>query len=598
VLDNFEHLTTAASLITELLAAAPRLKMVVTSRALLHLSLEREYLVPPLATPEKSAQFSPGDLMHYEAVSLFVERARGVKANFALTDENARSVAEICVRVDGLPLAIELAAARVKVLSPRAILSRLDHRLKLLTGGARDLPTRQQTISGAMEWSYELLSAGEKQLFRRLAVFAGGFTLEAAEGVVVGQPSPVTEHVTDESMTEALEGITSLVDKSLLVAKPQSHGEVRFRMLEVVREYAMDRLEASGEAEQMRRDHTAYFLGIAEEAEANLHGPQPAEWLRRLEEEHDNIRAALRWSLAYDEGTAARLGAAIRYFWVFQGYLAEGLSVSQEILRLYDQVPSAVRWKLLSMAGNLARYQGDYETARRLYEEGLSDGHSVHDLREVSLSCRGLGGLALDQGDYSSARRFAEEALAAARQSNDQFGIARSINMMGDLARAQGEDAAARPLYEEAIAISRQLGNKYAIANILTNLGTAEFGDGNYTGAYLHFTEGLTMHRESGGGIVGDKISISYLLDGLAALAALRGETELAATVAGAAEYQRESINYNVEPAERRFRDAYIASLRTMLSQEDFSRAYEQGRKLKLDECVSLALAGSGQLAN
>ncbi len=590
VLDNFEHLTSAASLLMELLAAAPRLKMMVTSRALLHLSLEREYLVPPLATPETSAQFSPEGLMRYEAVRLFVERARGVKANFALTGENARSVAEICLRVDGLPLAIELAAARVRVLSPRAILSRLDSRLKLLTGGALDLPTRQQTISGAMEWSYELLSAGEKQLFRRLAVFAGGFTLEAAEGVIVGEPSHLAKHVTAEPTIEALEGITSLVDKSLLVAKPQTHGELRFRMLEVVREYALDRMEASGEAEQIRRHHAAYFLGIAEEAEPHLHGPLPAKWLRCLEEEHGNIRAALRWWLAYDAGMAARLGAAIRYFWVFQGHLAEGLAVSQEILRLCDRAPTTVRWKLLSMAGNLARYQGDYETARRLYEEGLSDGRSVHDLRQVSLSCRGLGGLAFEQGDYPTARGFAEEALSVARQSNDRFGIARSLSMIGDLARGQGEDAAARPLYEESIAICRQLDNNYSTANILTNLAAAEFGEGNYSAAHAHFTEGLTMLREASGEIVGDKISISYLLDGFAALAALRGETELAATVAGAAEHLRESINYNVEPAERRFRDAYMASLRTMLSDGDFSRAYGQGGKLKLDDCVALAL--------
>ena len=589
VLDNFEHLPTAASLLAELLAAAPRLKMVVTSRALLHLSLEREYLVPPLATPEAPKQFSPDDLMRYEAVRLFVERAREVKANFALTDENARSVAEICVQLDGLPLAIELAAARVRVLSPRAILSRLDRRLKLLTGGALDLPARQRTINGAMEWSYELLSDGEKQLFRRLAVFAGGFTLEAAEGVV-GQPSAVVQHATAEPMIEVLDGITSLVDKSLLVAKPQSYGEVRFRMLEVVREYAFDRLEASGEAEQMRRHHAAYFLGIAEEAEPHLHGSQPAKWLRRLEEEHGNIRAALRWWLARDAGMAARMGAAIRYFWVFQGHLAEGLAVSQEILSLCDRAPTTARWKLLSMAGNLARFQGDYETARRLYEEGLSAGRSVHDLQQVSLSCRGLGGLALEQGDYPTARGFAAEALSVARQSNDRFSIARSLNMIGDMARAQGEDAAARPLYEESIAICRQLGNNYATANILTNLAAAEFGDGNYSAAHAHFTEGLTMIREASGEIVGDKISISYLLDGLAALAGLRGESELAATVAGAAEQLRESINYNVEPAERRFRDAYIASLRTVLSEDDFSRAYGQGRKLKLDACVALAL--------
>ena len=513
-----------------------------------------------------------------------------MKANFALTDENARTVAEICVRVDGLPLAIELAAARVKILSPRAILSRLDRRLKLLTGGARDLPARQQTISGAMEWSYELLSDGEKQLFRRLAVFAGGFTLEAAEGVIGREPSDPAKHAHAGPKIEVLEGIASLLDKSLLVAKPQSHGEVRFGMLEVVREYALDRLEASGEAEPIRRDHAGYFLGIAEEAEELLHGRQPAKWLRRLEEEHGNIRAALRWWLASDPGMAARLGAAIRYFWIFQGHLAEGLAVSQEILKVCDRGATAVRWKLLSMAGNLARFQGDYETARRMYEEGLSDGRSVHDLRQVSLSCRGLGGLAFEQGDYPTARRFAAEALSVARQSNDRFGVARSLNMIGDLARAQGQDAAARPLYEESIAICRQLGNSYATANILTNLAAAEFGEGNYTAAHAHFTEGLSMLRESSGEIVGDKISISYLLDGLAALAALRGETELAATVAGAAEHLRESINYNVEPAERRFRDAYMASLRTTLSAEDFSKAYGQGRILKLDDCVALAL--------
>jgi predicted ATPase/DNA-binding winged helix-turn-helix (wHTH) protein len=591
VLDNFEHLFAAAPILAELLAAARRLKMLVTSRAILHLSLEHEYMVPPLAAPETLTQVSPGELARYEAVRLFVERARGVKADFALTEENARSIAEICVRVDGLPLAIELAAARVKVLSPQAILSRLDHRLKLLTGGARDLPTRQQTISGAMEWSYELLSDGEKQLFRRLAVFAGGFTFEAAEGTAGGQRSvAVKENVVAEPMIEVLDGITSLVDKSLLVAKPQSRGEVRFRMLEVVREYALDRLEASGEAELMQRHHAVYFLGFAEEAEPHLHGRQPAEWLKRLEEEHDNIRAALRCLLAYDAGMAARLGAAIRDFWVFQGHLAEGLAASQEILSLCDRVPTAVRWNLLSMAGNLARYQGDYETARRMYQEGLSGGRSADDLRQVSLSCRGLGGLAHEQGDYPTARGFAAEALAAARQSNDQFGIARSLSMLGDLARSQGDDAAARPLYEEALAICRQLDRTYATANILTNLAAAEFAGGNYAGAYSHFTEGLTMYRESGDQIIGDKITISYSLDGLAALAVLRGETELAAKLAGAADHLRESINYNVEPAERRFRDAYMASLHTVLSEDDFSRAYGQGRTLKLEEGVALAL--------
>jgi predicted ATPase/serine/threonine protein kinase len=591
VLDNLEHLPAAGPILAELLAASQRMKMMVTSRALLHLNLEREYMVPPLAAPEALAQVSTAELGRNEAVRLFVERARVVNPTFVLTDENARSVAEICVRVDGLPLAIELAAARVRVLSPRAILSRLDHRLQLLTGGARDLPTRQQTISGAMDWSYELLSDGEKRLFRRLAVFAGGFTLEAAEGAVSRlRTTAVEENVAAEPLIEVLDGITSLVDKSLLGAKPQSRGEVRFRMLEVVREYALDRLEVSGEAQPMQRHHAAYFLAFAEETEPHLHGPQPADWLKRLEDEQDNIRAALRWSLAYDVEWAARLGAAIRSFWVFRGHLAEGLAVSQDILRHSDQMPLSVRWNLLSVAGNLAKFQGDYETARRMYEEGLSDGRSAHDLRQVSLSCRGLGGLAYEEGDYPAARGFVEEALAAARKSNDTFGVARSLSMLGDLARSLGDDTAARPLYEEALAICRQLDRTYSAANILTNLAAAEFGEGNYDAAYAHFTEGLTMQKESGGQIVGDKISISYSLDGLAALAAQRGETELAAKLAGAAEHLRESINYNVEPAERRFRDAYMASLHTVLSEQDFSSAYGRGRTLKLDEAVLLAL--------
>ena len=602
VIDNFEQVADAAPVIAELLAAAPRLKMLVTSRARLHLSLEHEYMVPPLAAPETLAQISPDELRRYEAVRLFIERAQGVKANFTLTDESVRSVAEICARLDGLPLAIELAAARVKLLSPQAILSRLDHRLKLLTGGARDLPTRQQTMSGAVEWSYELLTDDEKQLFRRLAVFAGGFTFDGAEAVVAGQRSVAAKVETineraavrdAQQRVDVLDGVTSLVDKCLLVTKERADGEVRFRMLEVVREYALGRLEASGELEAMRLHHVAYFLALAEEAEPHLQGARPAEWLHRLEEDHDNIRAALRWSLVYCAESAARLAAAIRYLWDFQGYFTEGLKFSEEILKLADRVPRAARWKILSMAGNMARFQGDYDKARRMYEEGLAEGRAAADLPQVSLSCRGLAGVALEQGDYTSARRFIEEALAVARESNDQFGIARSLNMLGDLARTVGDNAAARPLHEEALAICRRLGNRYAVGNILNNLAAAEYGEGDYTAAHAHFAESLTIAQEWGDKIVGDKIAISYALDGLAALAVRRGESDLAARLAGAAEHLRESIKYNIEPAERRFRHAYLAALRSMLSKDDFSTAYGQGRKLKLDEAVALAQGGS-----
>jgi non-specific serine/threonine protein kinase len=600
VVDNFEQVVTARSIVAELLASAPRLKILVTSRELLHLSLEHEYMVPPLGVPESLVQVSADDLSRYEAVRLFVERARTIKANFALTDENAQSVVEICVRLDGLPLAIELAAARVKILSPQAILARLDTSLKLLTGGARDLPVRQQTMRGAVEWSYELLTEDETSLFRRWAVFAGGFTFAAAAAVVGSQLSDapkeeaaITEQAAadiEQLRIDPLDGLTSLVDKSLLVAKEQADGEQRFRMLEVVREYALARLESSGEAEATRRNHAAYFLALAEEVEPHLQGWRPAKWLDRLEEERDNLRAALRWSLAYDIGTAARLAAAIRYFWNFQGYLTEGLKWSQSILKLGDNVPTITRWKILSMAGNLARFQGDYKTARMMYEAGLSEGREADDLPQISLSCRGLGGLALEQGDYNAARGFIEEALAVARESNDKFGVARSLSMLGDLARTLGEDAAARPLFEEGLAICRELGKQYALGNILINLAAAEYGEGDYTAAYSHFAEGLTMAQESGVKIVGDKIAVSYALDGFGALAASRGESELATKLAGAAAQLRESINYNIEPAERRFREAYLASTRAVLSEAAFSAAYAKGRRLKLDEAVALAM--------
>jgi tetratricopeptide (TPR) repeat protein len=341
----------------------------------------------------------------------------------------------------------------------------------------------------------------------------------------------------------------------------------------------------------MQRRHAAYFLAFAEEAEPRLQGAQPATWLNLLEQEHDNIRAGLRRSLEFDAATAGRLAAAIRYFWDFQGYLTEGLKVSEEVLKLGHRVPTSARWKLLSMAGNMAKFQGHYETARRMYEEGLSEGRAAQDLPQISLSCRGLGGLALLQGNYGTARIFIEEALGVARESNDKFGVARSLNMLGDLARSLGDNAAARPLHEEALEICRQLGNKFAIANILNNLAAAEYSDGDYTTAYSHFAEGLTMAQESGDKIAGDKIAISYSLDGFAALAVRRGEPELAAKLAGAAEQLRETINFNIsEPAERRFRDACLGSLHALLSEEAFSKAYDEGRKLKLEEAIALAL--------
>jgi len=379
------------------------------------------------------------------------------------------------------------------------------------------------------------------------------------------------------------------------VTREQADGEVRFRMLGVVREYALEHLDVSSDAVATRAAHTAYFLSLAEEAEPHLQGWQPAKWLSRLEEEHDNLRAALRWSLIHNVETAGRLAAAIRYFWNFQGYLTEGLRWSESILNLGQDVPTAARWKILSMAGNLARFLGNHHTARDMYEEGLVEGRAVNDLSQISLACRGLAGLAIQQADYDAARDFIQQALVAARESNDQFGVARSLSMLGDLARTRGDDLKARPLYLEALAICRTLGNQYAIGNILNNLASSEYTLAEYEASSQHFLEALKMAQSSGGKIAGDKIAISYALDGFGAIAVTRQKVDVAVQLAGAADRLRASINYNIEPAERRFREGYLSTAQSILTEADFSNAYDKGRLLDLDQALALALLECGQ---
>jgi predicted ATPase/serine/threonine protein kinase len=580
VLDNFEQLTDAAPQIADLLDAAERLKILITSRVVLRLSREREFVVPPLAAPSEISQISLADLGQFEAVRLFVERARQAKPNFVLTEENSQSVAQICVRLDGLPLAIELAAARVKILSPGQILTKLENSLRLLTGGSRDLPARQQTMRAAIEWSYQILGENEKRLFRLLSVFAGGFTFEAAESVVVqanlesdGQPA-----------IEVLDDITSLIEQSLLVSKEQPDGTIRFRMLEVVREFASEFLEKCGESEIVNRSHAEYFLQLAEEAEPRLQSEDSAVWLDRLEEEHDNLRAALRWSLERDCAVAARVAASLRSFWTFHTHLTEGRTFLKAALEKCPENLSSVRFKMLTGLAILSRYHGDHETARKSYEEGLATGKAAGDLRQVALASRGLGLTIYGQGDTAAARKFIEEGLKISRELNDQTGIAYSLNILGDWARTEEDYAAALPLFEESLAIFKQLGLSQAVTETANNLAAAAYGSGNFAVARAHFAEALTMAQK-----LRDKISVSSSLDGFAALAAEAGDIERAASLAGAAERLRESIGYENEPAERRFREAYLEKTRADVSEDAFAAAYEKGRLMQPEEVVSLA---------
>jgi Tfp pilus assembly protein PilF len=407
--------------------------------------------------------------------------------------------------------------------------------------------------------------------------------------VAGGRWPPAGEEKISNPATEVLDLVMSLADKSLLARKERADGSARFRMLEVVREYALDALALSGESEAARRNHAAYFLALGEEAEPHLQAGQSSEWLDRLEEEHDNLRAAMEWALEREVETAARLAGAIRTFWTVRGHLTEGSGRLRAALgRAGRGVPLAVRFKLLNGLGPLARLQGDYETAREVYEEGLAEGRAANDLRQVALASWGLGAVAEQQGDIGAARTFIEEGLAISRGLDDKFGIAASLSFLGDLARTEGEPAAARPLFEESLALFRRLGNQRAVSNNLNNLGAVACGEGDYRRARLRFAEALATAQE-----LGHKITISYSLDGFAALAAGRGEQERAARLAGAAERLRESIGSEMEPAERRFREAYLGGLRAALSEAAFRSAYEQGRELKLEEAVAAALDDS-----
>ena len=572
VLDNFEQIVDAAPQISELLAVAEGLKMLVTSRFLLHITAEREFVVPPLSPPDEGvASFE--NLKRNDAVQLFSERAKASDPNFELTEENARTVAEICWRLEGLPLAIELAAARARVLAPAAILAKLESRLRFLTGGARDLPERQRTMQGAIDWSHDLLSDDEKTIFRRLSVFAGGFSIEAAEAVCRS----------DEPI-EVVDTITSLLDKSLLIRVEGQAGEHRFSMLEVVREYAGKVLDSIGEAESFARAHAEYFVSLGEKAEPFLQAAQTAEWLDRLEDEHDNLRAAMYWSLNNDPAMAVRLAVAVRNFWLLHSHLGEGYRWLKAALERGGEPPPELRFKLMNGLGLAARFRGDYQTARKAYADGLAAGQEAGDKQGVALSSRGLGLVAMQQGDAAAAREYFESGLAISRELDDKFGIAISLSFLGDLARTEKDFERARPLFEESLGLFRDLDNKSAVSDALNNLGAACFGSGEFESARQHFAEAANLALD-----LGNKMTISYSMDGFAALMLERGDLDRAAQLSGAAEALRESIGYKIEPAEEIFRNAYLEKLRARMDEADYASAARRGHSLSPEIAIALA---------
>jgi predicted ATPase/DNA-binding winged helix-turn-helix (wHTH) protein len=618
LLDNFEHLVQAAPTVAELLTMGPHLKIMVTSRATLHVYGEHEFPVPPLAMPDSLAMPPVEVLSQYPAIVLFVQRAVAVKPDFELNRENAPDVTEICARLDGLPLAIELAAARVKVLSPHSMRTRLTSRLQLLTGGARDMPQRQQTLRAAIDWSYDLLSTAEQKLFRRLSVFVGGCNLEGVEAVC---------DTKGDLDLDLLDGMASLVDKSLVQQVGQATGESRFVMLETIREYALEKLEASGEEAFTKRAHAAYCLVLAEEETTGQSGAEGAEWLERFALENDNFRAGLDWlTETGDAEWGLRLGAALFRFWEMCEYLAEGRDRLGKLLKLAGAAaPTKSHARALFAAGVLAGEQGDYASAdaliresldialqlgdkqgaavslnalavhardrgdvavaSSLYEESLALWRELGDQKAVARSLSNLANLVELQCDYARARSLYAECLLIFQELGDRTGVAWSMNHQGDVARDQGDFTAARTLYEQGLAIFRELSDRWGIAGTLADLGSLAREQRNYPAACSLYRESIKLFRE-----LDHKRGIARLLECFACSAAVQLEAERSLRLAGAAAALRQNIGAPLTPAEQAKLEASLLPARQALTNTAGAAAWLEGRALPVEKAIEEAL--------
>jgi predicted ATPase len=550
VLDNFEHVVAAAPTVAKLIGAAPGLKVLATSREPLHVSGERVYPVPPLELPDPAA--GPDGLAANEAVALFVERAQAIRPDFELTETNAPAVAAICRRLDGLPLAIELAAARVVLFPPAALLARLDERLDLLTGGARDRPARHQTLRATLDWSHELLAEPRRRLFARLAVFAGGWTLEAAETVCNGD-------------LDVLDGLASLIDKSV-VRLEGSDAEPRFAMLETIREYALGKLRESGDEAELRDRHFAWSLSFAERAAPELRGPEQQAWLDRLHGELDNFRAAFEWSRSEGRAEdALRLASALLEFWIVRADWNEGREWIEQALAGAAEIDPAVRMNALLAVGELADVLSHYERATQYFEEALGIARDLGELRGIAEALMGIAHEAERVGRAREARPLIEESAAIFRELGDEPSLARSLGgiawleedyrrgrelwtetatlrrrlgnrenvgwavlQVGFCAQCEGDYAAAAEAYEEVLSIAQELGYKRMIARALTQLGATALLRGDLGEARRCYLETLPTWRE-----IGHRSGLIDSLRGLGAVAALEREEEEATTLLG-----------------------------------------------------------------
>jgi predicted ATPase/DNA-binding XRE family transcriptional regulator len=575
VLDNFEQVLAAAPLLAQLLTTCPALTMLVTSRAMLRISGEHGFDVPPLALPDRDLAPAVDRLNQYEAVRLFVARAQAVDTSFVVTNVSASAVAEICHRLDGLPLAIELAAARVRVLPPSALLARLEPRLPLLTSGPRDQPARLQTMRGAITWSYDLLPPDVQAIFRRLAVFVGGFTLEAAEAVVGA-----------EQGIDVFEGIASLVDKSLLRRAAGPHGEPRFTMLETIREFGLVRLADSGDHGATREGHAAYFLGLAESLGPRLHGPDEGRWVQVLTDELANLRAAAEWALAQEKPEVVlRLASALWWFWYTHGDPSEGRRWLEEGLAGKADVSPPARADALFAAASLAALQGDYPRAAIQAEENLelcrAHGYTFGEVRAL-LS---LGLTAKWRGDLDlAAARFAE-GLALIRPLGDPYWTAQLLANLTEVTYWHEGGAGAVAFAAEALTLWQGVGNRWGIALGSLAVATATSIDGHPERAARLNAQSLDLWRGHG-----DRRGIGGAIAGLASVASSVNEHERAARLLGAARALVDAIGVRQVVYQVQY-DRVAAAAREHLGSEAFAAAWSAGRALTDEEAVAVALA-------
>jgi len=649
LLDNFEQVLPAAPQLTDLLAFCPTLKLLVTSRATLHVQGEHEFPVPPLALPDLTQLPGPEVLAHSHAVALFLQRAQAVKPAFQVTSANARSIAEICVRLDGLPLALELAAARSKLLSPPALLARLEHRLPVLTSGPQDAPIRQQSLRNTIVWSYDLLSVQEQRLFRRLSVFVGGCTLEAVEAICT---------VLDGRTEWILDGVASLLDKNLLQQAELEAEETRFMMLETIREYGLEALEASGEKEVTQQAHMQYYLQLAEEIAPKLSGAEQQRWSAYLEQEHANLRTALQWSLERKEAELTlRLSDALWWFWLTQSHSSEGRQWLEQALSVCEGGVTSIRADVLNGLGLLLLNLGDYGQAAKRCEESVALYRELGDTVGMAWPLHHLALVKRDQGECMSARALLEECLAHFSKGGDKEGRAYALCHLASIDSEQGEYDEARSHAEESLTFFRELEDSNGIAEALFYLAKVLFLSQGSTSAVhalleeslalmmdggtlallaavalsqddiatarSYIEEGLAYSRTQGsrGTIpetlivfgqvftaqgdyaaaqtlfgeslalvreLGSKLVIPAALEGVAVVVAGRGESVEAARLWGAAEALREAMGTLIHPVYRAIYERSVAAARAQLGEKTFTAAWAEGRAMTWEQALAV----------